>query len=170
MKKLISVFLAASMLASLASCGNENAEQNTESVSEQTEQISEETVPETEPPTEPPTDPPTEPPTDPPTEAPTTAIEALDMIERNMFNALVDFSSSLKNPSSIRLAEVKTLLSYIRITGENSFGGTASSWFCYDTEMCTISEPDLPENVIESLSNADIDVNKINKALQEYFG
>ena len=166
MKKLISIALALTMCMGFSSCGDETTEQPAETSSE----VVEETVPETEPPTEPPTDPPTE----PPTEAPTTAIEALGRSEKQMFDALIDFSSSLKNPSSIRLAEVKSLLMYIRISGENSFGGTASSWFKYDTEKGTISDPDLSENIIEGLgnhTNNDIfDVNKINKALQEYFG
>ena len=167
MRKLISVFLAVSMLASLASCGNENAEQNTESVSEKIEEISEETVPETEPPTEPPTDPPTEPPTDPPTEAPTTAIEALHTNEKNIFDALKDFSSAFYDPSSMKLLDIKSAgAMYLKVSGDN-----LSGWISLDLDTNEISKSPVSTDIIETISSWDYDsVKRINNALQEYFG
>ncbi len=104
----------------------------------------------------------------------TTAIEGLSYAEKPLFDAIVDYSPNLKNPSSIRIAEKKStgVIYWVRLSGENSYGGTASSWYCYDYDFTTGRGTLTPEIIdVDSLPTGSwvVDINKINKALQEYF-
>lgn len=116
--------------------------------------------------------------TEVPTEAPTSISDTLkEGSEDHIYMALIDFSVSLKNPSSIQLVDaVFGADCYVKISGENSFGGTSSDWYEYDVTNYTIRNFDDAMDqtslnmAIEAGSRPNWDINKINAALREYFG
>ena len=109
-------------------------------------------------------------------EVTTSVADTLNTSERSIFEALIAYSTSLPPPSSLRIAEIKTGGSkqFIRINGENGFGGAGEFWLAYEYDMdlkkgkITVAE-DFMINAAQNLSSGSWDINKLNRALAEYF-
>lgn len=156
-KKILKGILAVTACSVLfAACGNKADSGGSDTAGTSESQTEPETTTETT----------TEAPTEEPTKNP---VDSLFGTDREVYDALLKLSADFKNPSSIRLvAKPKGAFSPVyKISGENSFGGSASEWYMYDEDTKKM-EPAMNHDSFE-LQTDTLDIKCINEALEYHF-
>lgn len=156
-KKILTGLLAVMACSVLfAACGNKSDSGSSDTAGTSESQTEPETTTETT----------TEAPTEEPTKNP---IDSLFGTDREVYDALLKLSADFKNPSSIRLvAKPKgALYPVYKISGENSFGGSASEWYMYDEDTKKMEQA-MNHDSFE-LQTDTLDIKCINEALEYHF-
>ncbi len=159
-KKILTGILAVTACSVLfAACGNKADSGSSDTAVTSESQTEPETTTETT----------TEAPTEEPTENP---VDSLNRLDKELYDAVIKLSADFKNPSSIRIVS-KVRADFngtYKISGENSFGGSASSWYSYDSDTHSLkpSSIDYDSMNVELMSDS-LDIMNVNKALEYHF-
>ena len=108
-------------------------------------------------------------------EAPS-AYDKLSSTDKELYDMLIDASSSLKTPSSLTLRSVSILKEdalrpykyQIEISAMNGFGGNSIGYYLWDGGKVNFITGNVRPTQIEGTTSM-YDINRINAAIEEYF-